>query len=88
MSRVILHDRQILRSTSVWRQFLPARRVLAVVMCLCVRLSQVGVLLKRLHVGSHKQRHTIARDCSFLMPKISAKLKRGHPNGGAKCRWG
>jgi len=22
------------------------------------------------------------------MPKISAKLKQGHPNGGAKCRWG
>jgi len=27
------------------------------------------------------------RDCSFLMPKISAKFKRGRPNGGAKCRW-
>jgi len=21
------------------------------------------------------------------MPKMSAKLKRGHPNAGAKCRW-
>jgi len=29
--------------------------------CLSVRLSQVGVLLKRLHVGSHEQRHTIAQ---------------------------
>jgi len=28
--------------------------------CLSVRLSQVGVLLKRLNVGSRKQRHTIA----------------------------
>ena len=26
----------------------------------CVRLSQVGVLLKQLNVGSHKQNHTIA----------------------------
>jgi len=26
-------------------------------------------------------------DSSFLVAKISLKLKRGHPNGGAKCRW-
>ena len=25
---------------------------------------------------------------SFLVPKILAKVKQGHPNGGAKCRWG
>jgi len=30
--------------------------------CLSVRLSQVGVLLKRLNVGSHKQHHTIAQE--------------------------
>jgi len=41
-------------------------------------LSQVGVLLKRLDVGSWKQRHTIAQNSSFLMLKISAKLKRGY----------
>jgi len=29
--------------------------------CLSVRLSQVGVLLKRLNVGSHKQHRTIAQ---------------------------
>ena len=29
--------------------------------CLSVCLSQVGVLLKRLNVGSHKQHHTIAQ---------------------------
>jgi len=29
--------------------------------CLCLCLSQVGVLLKRLNVGSHKQHHTIAK---------------------------
>jgi len=39
-----------------------------------IRLSQDGVPLKRLNVGSQKQHHTIARDCSFLMPKISAKF--------------
>jgi len=55
--------------------------------CLSLRLSvcllQVGVLQKWLKVGLRKQRHTIARDCSFLLPKISVKL-----NGGAKCSWG
>ena len=28
-------------------------------LCVCVRLSQAGVLLKRQNVGSHKQHHTI-----------------------------
>ena len=27
-------------------------------------------------------------DCSFQMPKISAKLKGVTSKGGAKCRWG
>jgi len=44
--------------------FFTARRhasaVYAMVMCLSVCLSQVGVLLKRLKVGSRKQFHTIA----------------------------
>jgi len=39
--------------------------VLAMALCLSVRpsvcLSQVGVLLKRLNVGSNKQNHTIAQ---------------------------
>ena len=50
-----------------------------------VCLSQVDVVLKRLNVGSCTQRHTRA---SFLLLIISIKLKRGHPNGGTKCRWG
>jgi len=33
--------------------------------CPSVRLSQVGVLLKRLNVGSCEQRHTIAQGLSF-----------------------
>jgi len=62
--------------------------VYAVVVCLSVCLSQVGVLLKRLNIGSRKQRRTIAQGLQFSVPKISAKLKRGHRNGGAKCRRG
>jgi len=52
-----------------WSIVFTARRhgsaVYAVVVCLSVCLSlsvcQVGVLLKRLNVGSRKQRHTIAQ---------------------------
>jgi len=69
-------------ASRIWDIFTARRHANAlyeVVVCLSVCLSvsvclwQVGVLLKRLNVGSRKQ-----RDCSFLMPKISAKLKRGH----------
>ena len=54
--------------------------------CLSVCPSQVGVLLKRLNVGSHKQHHT--RECSFRMPKISAKFHRGHPLRGRRMQVG
>ena len=43
--------------------------------CRSVCLPQVGVLLKGLNIGSHKQRHTIAHGLGSL-------------NGGAKCWWG
>ena len=33
--------------------------------CVCVRLSQVGVLLKRQNVGSHKHNHTIPQGLVF-----------------------
>ena len=39
-----------------------ASAVLAMALCLSVCLSQVGVLLKQLNIGSHKQHHhTIAQ---------------------------
>ena len=38
-----------------------ASAVLAMALCPSVRPSQVGVLLKRLNVGSHKQHRTIAQ---------------------------
>ena len=50
--------------------FLHARRSAGIICrrvlhCLSVCLSRVGVLLKRLNVGSHKQRHTIAQGLQF-----------------------
>jgi len=53
-----------------------------------VCLSQVGVLLKRLNTGSHKQHHTIIQDSSFLLPRISAKFDRGHPLRGRRMQVG
>ena len=46
-----------------------ASAVYGVVVCLSFRLSQVGVLLKRLNVGSRKQRHTIAQGLVFCCRK-------------------
>jgi len=43
----------------------------------CVCLSQVGVVLKWLDIGSRKQYYTIAQGLRFLVPKISAKFDRG-----------
>ena len=57
-------------------------------MALSVRPSQAGVLLKRQNVGSHKQRHTIPQDSSFLVPKISAKFDRGHLLRGRQMQVG
>jgi len=56
--------------------------------CPSVRLSQVGVLLKRLNVGSQKQHHTIAQGLWFSGAKDLRKIDRGHPYVGAQCRWG
>ena len=68
--------------TSYCFPFLPARRYIASAdisccrvfvcpsVCLSVCLTQIGVLVKRLNVGSREQRHTIFHAgilCSFLM---------------------
>jgi len=40
-------------------------------------------------MGSRIQRHTIAHELrSILTSMIPSKLQYGHPNGGAKYRWG
>ena len=49
----------------------------------CVRLSvcpsQVGVLLKRLNVGSHKQHRTIAQGLWFPDAKDLREIRPGSP---------
>ena len=58
-------------------------------MSVCLCLSQVRVLLKRLNVRSHKQHHTIAPGTLvFLVPKISAKFDRHHPMRGRQMQVG
>ena len=50
---------------------------------LSVRPSQVGVLLKRLNVGSHKQHHTIAQGLWFSDAKDLREIRPGSPPTGA-----
>jgi len=47
--------------------------------CLSVCLSQAGVLLKRLHLGSRKQRHTIAQGLQFSCAENLGKTQTGSP---------
>jgi len=56
--------------------------------CLFVRLSQVGVLPIRLNMDRVNNAARYSRNLFFLMPKILLKFQWGHPNGGAKYRWG
>ena len=67
-------------------------RVLAVVVCFTVRpsvrLSQIGVLLKRLNVRSCKQCHTIAQGLYVSDAENLGITQTGHPNGGAKYKQG
>jgi len=60
----------------------------SVCVCLSVCLPQVGVLLKEQNVESRKQNHTIARDSSFLVPKMFGKFHRGHFQRGRQMQVG
>jgi len=51
--------------------------------CVCVRLSQVGVLLKRQNVRSHKQHHTIPQGLYFSDAKDLREIRPGLPPTGA-----
>jgi len=50
--------------------------------CLSVRPSQVGVLLKRLNVESRKQHRTIARECQRSLRNSTGITPCGAPNTG------
>ena len=52
-------------------------------MAVSVCLSQVGVLLKRLNVGSHKHHHTIVQGLSFSEAKDLREIRPGSPSTGA-----
>jgi len=67
-----------------------ASAVLAMGLCLC--LSQVGVLLKRLNTGSHKQYHTIAQglyfsDANDLEIRPGSPPTRSPNAGGVGQNW-
>jgi len=52
-------------------------------LCLSVCPSQVGVLLKRLNVGSHKQQHAIAKGVYYSDAKDLREIRPGSPSTGA-----
>ena len=58
-----------------------ASAVLAMGLCpsVSVCLSQVGVLLKRRNVGSHKQHHTIPHGLQFSDAKDLREIRPGSP---------
>jgi len=76
---------------SLLHRFLPARRyasaVLAVIACPSVRLSQVGVLLRRLNLESCKQRHTIAQGLLvFWCQRSIGEIPTGSPPMGPQIK--
>jgi len=56
--------------------------------CLSVLPSQVGVLLKRLNVGSHRQHHTIAQGLWFSDAKDVREIRPGSPPAGRQMQVG
>jgi len=54
--------------------------------CLSVCVSQVGVLLKRLNTGSHKENNTIAQGFWFFYQRSLQNSTGVTPYGDAKCR--
>jgi len=60
-----------------------ASAVLAMALCPSVCPSQVGVLLKRLNVGSHKQHHTIVLGLQFSEARDLREIPPGSPPTGA-----
>jgi len=58
----------------------------SVSVCLC--LSQVNVLLKRLNTGPHKQNHTIAQGLYFFDAKDLREILPGLPVWGRQMQVG
>ena len=66
-----------------YRAMLCIRGTIATALCPSVCLSQVGVLLKRLNIGSHKQHHTIVHGVWFSEAKDLREIRPGSPPTGA-----
>ena len=71
------------RGRSMFKQVFTARCYASAVLamglclqvCLCLCLSQVGVLLKRQNLGSHKQHHTIPQGVQFSVAKDLCEIR-------------
>jgi len=85
IEKVAVPEKCVHRNTELFTARCYASAVLAMGMCpsVSVCLSQVGVLLKRLDVGSHKQHHMIAQGLSFSDAKDLREIRPGSPPAGA-----
>jgi len=87
-SHVVVSGNQVATFTTFYRAMLCIRGTshapvsVSVSVCLSVCLSQVGVLLKRLNVGSHKQHHTIAQGIYFSDAKDLCEIPPESPPTG------
>ena len=91
-SRIILFYNCLLSIQSLLQFYCAsyASTVLAVIVCLSVGLSQVGVVQKWLNLGSHQQRSTIAQRPQFQFPDVKnlGEIPTTSPPAGAPNRGG
>jgi len=76
------HTPHLTNTGSLVHDTMLAQYMLSPCVHLSVHLLQGRTVPKWINVGSRKQCHT--RDSSFLMPKISAKFRQGHPQCGCQ----
>ena len=91
-TRIFSRIQESFKSVNCWLTFYRATlcygAVYAMGLCLSVCLSQVGVLLKRLNIGSHKQHHTCLSGAKDLREIRPESTPAGAPNAGGWVKIG
>jgi len=87
---LVLTDPNVLQNTFIPRDAMQARYMLSSCVCLSVRvrLSQAGIVPKRLKGGLHEQRHTIAHGLWFSGDKHYRRNSHGVTPYGTPSRSG
>jgi len=72
--------------TVPWQDFFSVRLSVRLSVCLSVRPSHAGILSKRFSISSNFFSPSGFPYTSFSTPNGMAIIRRGPPNGGAKCK--